>query len=452
MFFRQFWELPLPLPSWELMQTTVKDGCNFGGMEQAVFWQNAQGILHERGRRGEAVLAGGMAWGRKGVLVSQMRHLPACFYDGDIFDKNTAAIVPHDPAHLSAIWAFCSSPEYNTAVRQIDRKLNVTNNTLVKVPFDLEHWQRIAAERYPNGLPEPESDDPTQWLFHGHPCHAAPGTELHVALARLAGYRWPAESDPDMRLSAQARARVEAVAALPPADADGLLPLVPVLGDRALADRLRAWCAATWGAAWQPGTEAALVQSACESAGDRPPRQLSLDAWLRSHAARQHCKLFGDRPFLWWITDGRTDGFACVVHYHRLDRATLERLAWHALGDWIARLGDDPRAEAARVLQSKLAAILEGETPLDIFVRWKGLDQQPLGWEPDLDDGVRLNVRPFVKADVLAHEPNVHWRVDRGRDVPSSPWYARFNGERRNDHHTTLTEKRAARTMADRAA
>jgi hypothetical protein len=29
--------------------------------------------------------------------------------------------------------------------------------------------------------------------------------------------------------------------------------------------------------------------------------------------------------------------------------------------------------------------------------------------------------------------------------VPSAPWYQFFNGERRNDHHTTLAEKRAAR-------
>ena len=31
---------------------------------------------------------------------------------------------------------------------------------------------------------------------------------------------------------------------------------------------------------------------------------------------------------------------------------------------------------------------------------------------------------------------------------PSAPWYAKFNGERRNDHHTTLAEKHAARVGA----
>jgi hypothetical protein len=131
-------------------------------------------------------------------------------------------------------------------------------------------------------------------------------------------------------------------------------------------------------------------------------------------------------------------------YYH----ANLERLAYTVLGDWIARLGDDPRAEAARILQDKLALILEGEKPHDVFVRWKPIERQPLGWNPDLDDGVRLNIRPFVEARVLAHVPNVKYTVDRGKDVASAPWYHLFKGERRNDHHTTLAQKRAARSQA----
>ncbi len=382
-----------------------------------------------------------------------MRHLPVTTHTGAAFDSNISPIVPRNPSHLAAIWAYCSSAEYVDAIRKIDRKVAVANATVVKVPFDLSRWQRAAAEAYPNGLPEPYSDDPTQWLFHGHPRYASAGTELHAALARLAGYRWPAETDTAMRLSVEARARIAEVAALPQADADGLLPLSPLLGERGLADRLRAWCTAAWGKAWTADTEAALIAAACERAKDKPPRSLTLDAWLRTHAARQHAKLFHDRPFLWWITDGRADGFMAVVHYHRLTRDALSRLAFHVLGDYLARLGDDPRAEAARILQKKLERIIEREDPYDIFVRWKPAHEQPLGWDPDLNDGVRLNIRPFIEADTLAHVPNgVHYRTDRGKDVPSAPWYSVFNGERRNDHHTTLAEKRAARTAAETRA
>ncbi len=107
-------------------------------------------------------------------------------------------------------------------------------------------------------------------------------------------------------------------ASLPEADADGLLALDAVLGERPLADRLRAYCTAVWGNDWRNDNEAALIASACERAKDRPPKQLTFEAWLRCHAARQHAKLFHDRPFLWWISDGPPDGFTVVVHYHRL--------------------------------------------------------------------------------------------------------------------------------------
>jgi hypothetical protein len=321
----------------------------------------------------------------------------------------------------------------------------------LNVPLDRERWQQSALSKYPLGIPDPYSDDPTQWLFHGHPRYAEPGTEVHVALARLAGYRWPAENDTEMRLSAEARARVAEAATLPEADADGLLALVPVLGERPLADRLRAYCAAAWGEAWAKGSEAGLIAAACARAKDKPPRQPTFEAWLSTRAARQHARLFHDRPFLWWITDGRSNGFTVVAHYHRLNRANLERLAYTMLGDWIGRLSDDPRGEAARILQQKLARILEGESPYDIFVRWKLLARQPLGWEPDLDDGVRLNIRPFVEAGVLGHVPNVKYSPpDRGNDVASAPWYHLFYGKRRNDHHTTLADKRAARAESRR--
>ena len=57
------------------------------------------------------------------------------------------------------------------------------------------------------------------------------------------------------------------------------------------------------------------------------------------------------------------------------------------------------------------------------------------------DDGVRLNIRPFVEADVLRKKPKIKWGKDRGKNPPGAPW-----GEvRHNDLHVSLGEKRAAR-------
>src|SRR5690606_11465666 len=99
------------------------------------------------------------AWGHSGVAISQTGRLCAALYSGEPFDNNVAMIIPKQEEYLPAIWAFCSSPQFHSVVRQIDRKLSVTNATLVKVPFDLERWQKVAEEQYPDGLPEPYSND-----------------------------------------------------------------------------------------------------------------------------------------------------------------------------------------------------------------------------------------------------------------------------------------------------
>jgi hypothetical protein len=445
-FRYRFWEIDAGSGDFELMQGSPTGLDLISGCHWALRWEGGSGaIAQDPGAR----VQGQRAWGKAGFLISAMRGLAASLQTGAIHEKTTAAVVPTDVKYSAPIWAFITSPEYAGAIRRIYKKTAVATGSMLAVSFNLAHWQKVAAEKYPNGLPEAYSDDPTQWLFHGHPRYAEPGTELHVALARLAGYRWPAESDAEMRLSFEARQHIAEVAALPEPDADGLLPLVAALGKRPLADRLRAYSAVVWGDFWTPDSEAALIASACERANDKPPKEVSFDSWLHGHAARQHARLFHDRPFLWWITDGRPDGFTVVAHYHRLGRANLERLAYSMLNDWIARLGDDPRSEAARILQQQLALVLEGEVPYDLFVRWKPLARQPLGWDRDLDDGVRLNIRPFVEAKVLVYVPNVKYSPpDRGTDVPTAPWYDLFGGKRRNDHHTSLAEKRAARAQA----
>ena len=80
---------------------------------------------------------------------------------------------------------------------------------------------------------------------------------------------------------------------------------------------------------------------------------------------------------------------------------------------------------------------------------WKRIAQQPLDWKPNLDDGVRLNIRPFMTAEVLRHNKkpklNISWEKDRGRDVERASWFKVFKGERINDHHLTLAEKITAR-------
>ena len=450
-YIQCYWEQKGWGGAWKSFQSTGDETAHFVGREQIFLWEDGQGTL---ACSSAARIQGQSAWGSKGISVRQMRVLPATLNFGSPWDMNSATLVPHDAKHLPAIWCFCSSPEYNEAVRQIDQALKVTNATLVKVPFDLAHWQQVAAERYPNGLPKPYSDDPTQWLFHGHP---QPATDpLQVAVARLLGYRWPAETDPDMELADEARAWIARCEALTHhSDADGIVCLPSVRGEKPAHERLLDLLIAAWETV-QPGSWKPSVLDSLLADAAGPGK--SLETWLRDSFFEQHARRFHHRPFIWHVWDGLKDGFGALINYHTLDAKHLERLIHTYLGDWIrqqeagvrdGRDGAETRLAAAQHLKRRLELILEGEAPYDIFVRWKPLAEQPIGWNPDLNDGVRLNIRPFMTAEVLRHNKkpklNIEWKKDRGKDVESAPWFPVFQGERINDHHLTLAEKRAAR-------
>jgi hypothetical protein len=450
---RLFWENISLHHDFKQFQSTVEGTRFYGGCESVVWYDKMVNPL----QNGVYIRAKD-AWRKPGIVVSQMGSLPVAIYLGHLFDTNAGVIIPHNPNHLPAIWCFCSSPEYNEAVRRIDQSLKVTNATLVKVPFDLDHWQKVAAEKYPRGLPKPYSDDPTQWIFHGHPAQS--DAPLQVAMARLLGYRWPAELDPKMELSEEARAWVKKCDELLSfTDEDGIVCIPPLRGEASAADQLLNLLASAYGDDWSTDKLSELLKQADHSGK-------SLETWLRDKFFLQHCKLFHHRPFIWHIWDGLPDGFSVLVNYHKLDRKNLETLIYVYLGDWINRQKDDiqhgvdgaeERLAAAKTLKKRLELIMEGEgtneAPYDIFVRWKPIEKQPLGWEPDLNDGVRLNIRPFMSvpdmgkrgAGILRDRPNIDWKKDRGKDVESAPWYHKFKGNRINDYHLKLEEKKAAR-------
>ena len=234
--------------------------------------------------------------------------------------------------------------------------------------------------------------------------------------------------------------------------------------------------AASWGAAWSGDTLDVLLAANPVGPTGKGKVAPDLAAWLRDGFFEQHVRLFHNRPFVWQITDGRPDGFAALVNYHCLDGARLSKLTYTYLGEWIDRQRADAerevasarlRLEAALDLRRRLQLIADGEPPHDVYVRWKPLDRQPLGWEPDLNDGVRLNIRPFVTAGVFPKRVkiNVKWdKPDRGANPAGSNVHrwseaaqraagvsaAEADGSlRRNDLHLTRAAREAARKAAE---
>lgn len=421
-FVRSWWEPDEVGDRWVRSCTSVKSSEYFKGRTTALFWEGGDGLLAERHKTGESVVRGASVWGKLGVGVSQMGRLPVTLYSGDLFDNNIAAIVPNDDVDRDAIWLYLLSSEFRDNLRLISPKLSVEVSTLLQVPFDADRWRAAAEEQLPGGLPEPFSDDPTQWLFRGAPTGST--DPLQVAVARLVGFRWPDQE-------------TDAVDAL--TDNDGIVCLPAVSGEQGAAERVRAVLAASFGSDWSNARMDQLLVAAGGKAGD-------LEGWLRDGFFKHHTKVFQNRPFVWHVWDGRADGFSALVNYHRLNRQTLEKLTYTTLGWWIDRQRADAHADiagasarlaAAEALQAKLALILEGEPPFDIYVRWKPLSEQPIGWDPDLDDGVRMNTRPFVEAKVLRSTFSVNWRKDRGTNPDGS--------ERHNDLHFTRQQKEEAR-------
>lgn len=488
-YVRYIWEQPKSA-IWEFHQTTVNNTVHFGGLDSVLRWEKGNGsfwryVTERLGDGGQKAWVRGTEYHRsRGLAVSATGKINVTQYMGSFWNDSVLGLVPKNDHELEAILSFCSSSDFECEVRKVDQKLNV-RSAVTKVAFDYEHWSKVAEEQYPNGLPQPYTNDPTQWIFHGHPCGSViwdedkkwtavaqkrtDDTVLQVAVARLLGYRWPAELDEEMELADEMLhwlAKSDNLLKLQ--DDDGIVCLPALRGEKAAATRLEAMLQAAYEEDWSSKVMSDLLASV----GSK-----NLETWLRDKFFEQHCKLFQHRPFIWQIWDGMKDGFSVLVNYHKLNYQGLERLIYTYLGDWIRTQehgvkedldGAEERLTAARNLKATLEAILKGDavtgkSGLDIFVRWKPLHEQPMGWNPDLNDGVRLNIRPFMQAPdvvptgkskgagILRVKPNIKWTKDRGTDVESAPWYllglkyGEREGARINDHHISLADKQAAR-------
>lgn len=465
---RSFWELPSLGSRWRWFQIQPPVTAPFVGRENIVDWASLQNGFEGAAIRGEP------AWSRRGVAVAQMRKLPTTLYGGTLFSNSVPVIIPNDEQHLAPLWAFCRSPEFNDEVRRVNSKMSVDNGYLRHVRFDLDRWTQEAATNSSARVPELGSLDPTQWLFSGAvaPCDHV----LQVSVAQLLGFFWPSQrgEQPEGMVSAgpdQNSAH---------GDNNGIVCLAAMKGEAPGDQRLNSFLIDVFRTGGSASKVANLLTEASFSGK-------TLDDWLRDGFFQQHCELFHQRPFIWHVWDGRRDGFHALVNYHRLaapngeGRRMLEKLIYSYLGDWVDRQrgdqklgieGADARLAHAEHLKAELVKILEGEPPFDIFVRWKPLHEQPIGWDPDVNDGVRVNIRPFMTARplnargknacILRATPKIKWDKDRGkeptRDKTDYPWFWNWNeaaqdfvgandfdGNRWNDLHYSRSLKQAAR-------
>ncbi len=484
-FGRNFWELPSLQPPWEAQQAAPMEPAFASGREFALKWNGGEGDLIDfvRERLGTDTLSawikGDSVWGHKGIAMSSMADLRATLYTGQVFTHGAYGIVPNDQEDLPAIFAFADSGQLAKEVRKLDKKVAVARKSVASAPFDVEHWRTIATQKYPDGFPKAHSHDATQWLFNGHPRGSQ--QSLQVAVARLVGYQWPRQTGSSfLDCPAVGEDGLEQFVA-----EDGIVCLGALQGHRAGVDRLSKLLAEAFPQEWPDNLQHLLKQSGTKSG--------TLETWLRDEFFAQHCDVFHNRPSVWHVSDGLDQGFHALVNYHKLaaphdeGKRTLEKLTYTYLGEWIERqrgdqkrgiAGSDARLASAEHLQKQLKAIIAGVEPYDVFVRWKPLHKQAIGWEPDINDGVRLNIRPFINARplngkgknacILRVRPgsSLKWTKDKGtepnREKQDFPWFwswdeqtddftggAKFDGNRWNDLHYSLEMKRKARDQQE---
>jgi hypothetical protein len=231
-----------------------------------------------------------------------------------------------------------------------------------------------------------------------------------VTVLRLLGFRWP-EQDAYEATNGPI---------VPPehVDPDGVIPLVPCNDEPTLEQRVRARMEHQFG---EEGAEAALGEF-------RRYVGKNLGTWLAKEFFRTHTQRFKNRPIAWHLTS-REGTFQALVLYHRLSRDTLQRISNLYAAGLINRLkaelqlaterGDERKAQDVRFqiedveeFRDRLRAIEEGrELANRIRCRWKDedADGRPGPYGPDIDDGVKVNIRPFQETGLLTRPVIKKW-------------------------------------------
>ena len=223
-----------------------------------------------------ARLQGVAAFDKRGISITTVGRLIPMLHCANVFASELAAVIPRSEEYLLPIYSYMRSPEYEKEVRKIDQKLGVTNATFLKVPFDKDRWNEVAQSDFPNGIPLLATNDPTQWIFHGHPCASVywnesakrlaiakarmDATVMHVAVARLMGYRWPSELDKEMKIADEMREVMKRNAELDNlVDGDGIVCIPPLNRELPAAERVLAVLERAYGDDWTGDTLGRLM-------------------------------------------------------------------------------------------------------------------------------------------------------------------------------------------------
>lgn len=212
------------------------------------------------------------------------------------------------------------------------------------------------------------------------------------------------------------------------ADEDGIVPFRAVVGEPSLADRVHCELQALF-----PKLDIGQVEVEIANALKKNVKGYrstnGITEWLENVFFQFHCSLYKSRPIFWHIASRQGTSpfaFGALVHYHRFDKNRMAQLRAQYVRDAIetfrreaalahkaGRIDDrqdwQSRLEEVQELDRRLQRVDEGyhdseegdDADCRILTPWKSRAQRPNGWDPDLDDGVKVNLQPLQRAGVL---------------------------------------------------
>ena len=211
-------------------------------------------------------------------------------------------------------------------------------------------------------------------------------------------------------------------------DNDGLVSLQSVAQELPLLERVRAKLASFF-SEQDPHTLEIEIVNELKKRVKGYARAESLQEWLTDRFFDFHCDLYLQRPILWHLAssqDSADPAFSVVVAYHHFDHDLLAKLRSVHVRDRMttlrreaAQAGKDNREddrlqllaalEEVEAFDKKLAKLQEGyhngaeagDDDYRILTPWKKPQERPKGWQPDIDDGVKVNIAPLARTGLL---------------------------------------------------
>jgi len=208
------------------------------------------------------------------------------------------------------------------------------------------------------------------------------------------------------------------------ADDDGIVPFLQVSDETPLLDRVHIELAKLF-----PDRDVNVVEAEINNELKQKVKGYNrvdnIQEWLENVFFAYHASLYKSRPIFWHIASSQGTqpaAFAALVHCHRFDKERMAKLSGTYLREAISvfrresalaaqeRRADDrlewqSKLEEAENFDKRLQKVQEGfhhgAEDYRILTPWKAEAERPKGWDPDINDGVKVNIEPLQRAGLL---------------------------------------------------